>query len=56
MFGSRVHAEEEAGLPPSAHVHTVGVDRRHVMDLFLDKTGGDSRKGHVGGDVSTYSG
>lgn len=37
MLGRGVQPAQAAGLPSLPHLHTLGADRRHVLDLLLDQ-------------------
>ena len=56
MFGRGIQSTKALGISFIPHLHPVGIDRRHVVDLVLDQTGSHSGQNHVGGYFASYLG
>ena len=53
MFGRGVQSETTPGISLIPHLHSVGIDRCHVVDIILDQTRSHSSQNHTGSNFAT---
>ena len=56
MSGRGIQPEEAIGVSFIPHLHPIGIDRCHVLDLVLDQTGSHSGQNYAGSYFATYPG